>query len=90
MLNLRSERWHWSDAIFQLRLAAAARAMDATENFSPLLHAVPDDPAVAVRANWRKRMDRALEAVKGMVRAGHDYLKRLVVFIFANFTCSHT
>ena len=59
--------------------------MDATENFSPLLHAVPDDPAVAVRANWRKRMDRALEAVKGVVLIGNDYLKRLVIFIFANF-----
>jgi hypothetical protein len=64
--------------------------MDATENFSPLLHAVPDDPAVAVRANWRKRMDRALEAVKGVVLIGNDYLKRLVIFIFANFASSHT
>ena len=64
--------------------------MDATENLSPLLHAVPDDPAVAVRANWRKRMDRALEAVKGVVLIGNDYLKRLVIFIFANFASSHT
>jgi hypothetical protein len=89
-LNLRSERWRWSDAIFQLRLAAAARAMDATENFSPLFHAVPNDPTVAVRANWRERMDRALEAVKGVVLIGNDYLKRLVIFIFANFASSHT
>ena len=64
--------------------------MDATEDLSVGFYAVTDDPAVAVRANRRQRVDRALEAVKGMVRAGHDYLKRLVVFIFANFTCSHT
>jgi hypothetical protein len=64
--------------------------MDATEDFAPLLHAMPNDPAVAVRANWRQRVDRALEAIKGVVLAGNDHLKRLVIFIFANFACSHT
>jgi hypothetical protein len=89
-LNLRSERWRWSDAISQLRLAAAAGTMDATEDFAPLLHAVPNDPAVAVRANWRERVDRALEAVKDVMLVGNDHLKRLVIFIFANFASSHT
>jgi len=51
---------------------------------------MPDDPTVAVRANWRERMDRALEAVKGVALIGNDYLKRLVIFIFANFASSHT
>jgi hypothetical protein len=64
--------------------------MDATEYFAPLLHAVPNDPAVAVRANRRERVDCALEAIEGVVLAGDDYLKRLVIFIFANFACSHT
>jgi len=64
--------------------------MDATKDFASLLHAVPNDPAVAVRANWCQRMDRALEAVKDVMLAGDDHLKRLVIFIFANFACSHT
>ena len=64
--------------------------MDATEDFAPLLHAVPNDPAVAVRANRRERVDCALEAIEGVVLAGDDHLKRLVIFIFANFACSHT
>ena len=89
-LNRCSERAHRSDAIFQVRLSSAARAMDAAVNFTSLLDAMSDDPAMAMRANWCQRVDRALEAVKGMVRAGHDYLKRLVIFIFANFACSHT
>ena len=38
--------------------------MDAAEDFSALLHAVPDHPAVAVRANRRERMDRAFETIE--------------------------
>ena len=64
--------------------------MDATEDFAPLLHAVPYDSAVAVRANWCQRVNCALEAIKGVMLAGNDYFKRLVIFIFANFACSHT
>jgi hypothetical protein len=64
--------------------------MDATEDFAPLLHAVPNDPAVAVRANGCERVNRALEAIEDVVLAGNDHLKRLVIFIFANFACSHT
>ncbi len=64
--------------------------MDATEDLSIGFHAVTDHPALAVRANWCQRMDRALEAVKGVMLAGDDHLKRLVIFIFANFACSHT
>ena len=64
--------------------------MDAAEDFASLLHTVTDYSAVAVGANWRKRMDRALEAVEGMVLAGNDYLKCFVIFVFANFACRHT
>ena len=41
--------------------------MDAAEDFASLLHAVTDDPALAVRANRRQRVDRALEAIEGVV-----------------------
>jgi hypothetical protein len=73
-----------------LRFAGGARAMDATENLSVRFDAVSDDPAVAMRANRCQRVDRALEAVEGVVLPTDDYFERLVILIFANFTCSHT
>jgi hypothetical protein len=51
--------------------------MDATEDFSALVHAVPDHPAVAVLANRRERVDRALETVEGVMLAGHNYFNAL-------------
>lgn len=64
--------------------------MDAAEDLAARFNAVPDDPAVTMRANRRQRVDRALEAVEGVVLSANDYFKRLVVFIFTNFACSHT
>ena len=64
--------------------------MDAAEDLSVCFNAVSDDPAVAMRANGRQRVDRALEAVEGVVFAVNDHFKRLVIFIFTNFACSHT
>src|SRR6266700_4425027 len=64
--------------------------MDAAEDFSSLLHTVTDDPALAVRTDRRQRMDRALEAIEGVMLAGNNHLKGLVIFIFTNFTSSHT
>jgi hypothetical protein len=53
-------------------------------------HTMPNDPAVAVWADRRQRMDRAFEAIECVMLSGYDHFKRLVVFIFANFACSHT
>ena len=53
-------------------------------------HTVPHDPAVAVWADRRQRVDRAFEAIECVMFSGYDHLKRLVIFIFANFACSHT
>jgi hypothetical protein len=78
-----------SNAVFQLRFASRARAVDAAENLAISFNAVPDDPAVAMRANRRQCVDRALEAIEGVVRPVNDHFKRLVVFIFANFACRH-
>ena len=63
--------------------------MDAAEDLSVGFHAVADHPTVAVRANRRQRVDRALEAVEGVMLPANDYFKRLVIFILANFACSH-
>jgi len=64
--------------------------MDAAEDFAALLHAVPNNPTVAMRANRRERMDRALETIEGVMLAGNNHFERLVILIFANFACSHT
>src|SRR5262249_23178136 len=76
--------------VFQLRLARRASAVCAAGDLSVGFNPVSDNPAVAVRANRRQRMDRALEAVEGVTFSTNDYLKRLVILIFANFACSHT
>jgi hypothetical protein len=53
-------------------------------------HTVPDDPAIAVRADRSQRVDRALEAIECVMLSGYDHFKRLVIFVFTNFACSHT
>jgi hypothetical protein len=64
--------------------------VDAAENLTVRFNAVSDNPAVAVGTNRRQRVDRALEAIEGVMLPAHDYFERLVILIFANFTCSHT
>ena len=64
--------------------------MDAAEDFSSLLHAVTDDPALAMQTNRCQRVDRTLEAIERMMLSGNNHLKGLVILIFTNFACSHT
>jgi hypothetical protein len=64
--------------------------MDATEDLSIGFHAVADHPALAVRANGCERVDCAFEAIEGVMLTGNDHFERFVIFIFANFACSHT
>ena len=35
-------------------------------------------------------MDRAFEAIERVMLSGYDHFKRLVIFVFTNFGCSHT
>ena len=53
-------------------------------------HTVPHDPALAVWADRRQCVDRAFEAIECVMLSGYDDFKRLVIFILANFACSHT
>lgn len=39
-------------------------------------HTVPHDPAVAVRADRRQRVDRAFEAIECVMFSGYDHFKR--------------
>ena len=64
--------------------------MDAAEDFFVSFNAVPDDPAVAMRANRRQRVDGALKAIERMTLTGDDHFECLVIFVFANLTCCHT
>jgi len=79
-----------SDAVFQFHFASRSRAVDTAENLPVGFNAVSDDSAVAMRANRRQRVDCALKAIEGVMLPANDDFKRLVIFIFANFACSHT
>jgi hypothetical protein len=79
-----------SSAIFQLRFAGLARAVDAAENLSVSFNAVPNNPAIAMCANRRQRVDGALETVEGVVLPADDHFKHPVIFVVANLTCNHT
>jgi hypothetical protein len=64
--------------------------MDTTKDFAVRFDAVADDSAIAVRANWRQRVDCALEAVEDVTLSAHEYFKRLVILVFTNFAFRHT
>ena len=78
------------DAISQLSFAGLSGAVDTAEDLSVGFNTVSHNPAVAMRANRRQRVDRALEAVERVVLPANDHFKRLVIFVFANFAYSHT
>src|SRR5437660_6388254 len=50
---------------------------------------VPEDPAAAMIARRRQRLDGAFEAVKRMRLAVHDDVERLVVVVPAGFALWH-
>ena len=55
-----------------------------------VLDAVTDDAAPAMRADGSHYVNSALEAIESVMLPANDHFKRFVIFIFANFTCSHT
>jgi hypothetical protein len=73
-----------------LRFAGRTRAMNAAEDLSVGFNTVPDNPAVTMRTNRSECVNRALEAVEGVVLPGDHNFKRLVIVVFANFAFSHT
>ena len=73
-----------------MRFAGPTRAMNAAEDLSVGLNAVPDNSAVTMRTNRSECVDRALEAIESVVLPANDNFKRLVIFVFANFAFGHT
>jgi hypothetical protein len=63
--------------------------MCAAEELASDLYSVPDHSALAMLADGRHRLNRALEAVENMLRTcGFDY-KGLIVFVATNFAVCH-
>jgi len=63
--------------------------MGATEKLTGNFDPVPDDLALAVLANRRHELDRALEAVEHVPLSGCDQFKTLVIIISTNFAFRH-
>src|SRR6185436_328968 len=53
------------------------------------LHAVPDDPAIAMLARRSEKVDRALEAVEGVALPVQDHVEGLVVLVAAALAPRH-
>jgi hypothetical protein len=49
-------------------------------------HAMPDNPAVTMRAGWRQGMDRTFETVEDMRLTSDSHFKTFVVHIPTYFT----
>jgi len=64
-------------------------AMSAAINVSAGLHAMSNNPASAVLALWRERVDGTFEAIEIMGNPIHHDLDRFVVLVSANFTRTH-
>jgi hypothetical protein len=77
-------------AILQLRCTGRARAVDTTKDVSVRFDAMAYDPAIAVWANRRERVDCALEAIKDVALSIHNDFKRFVIIVLANFASRHT
>ena len=54
-----------------------------------VLRPMPQDPATAVIAGWRERMDGTLKAVEDVSRSAESDVKGLVVIVAADFTSFH-
>jgi hypothetical protein len=50
------------------------------------LHTMTDDPATAVRAGWRQRVDCTLKAIEDMRLTSDPQLKTFIVHIPTHFT----
>src|SRR4029078_10918827 len=63
--------------------------MDAAIDHVAMLHAVADDAAAAMRADWRERRARAFQGVEHYGAAAHADLEALVVVVAAMCAFPH-
>ncbi len=69
---------------------AFATQADAAVNFPALLNSVSDHTAITMRTHRCQRVNRAFEAVEGVMLPLDHHVERFVIFVFANFAYSHT
>src|SRR5262245_24082442 len=70
--------------------AGDGRAVRAAEHPAARLYPVPDDPAAAMLAHGRERVDRTLEAVEDVGRAPRLDAEGLVVVVVADLALRHS
>src|SRR5262245_65107725 len=87
--NRRGRTARLLDAIRDALHPARLRAVRAAEDLVLDLHAVPDDPAAAVRAHRRQQVDGALEAVEDVRLAALLDGEGLVVRVAAYLATLH-
>lgn len=75
--------------ISQLGRSSGARAVDATEDLTFLLHPMPDNTAATVRAGRGEPLYCTFKAVKNMALPGDSDFESLVVVISADLAFSH-
>ena len=63
--------------------------MGATEEMAAHFHAMTNNSALAMLAAWGDGLDRAFEAVEGVVCARCDQFEAFVIFVAANLTDCH-
>ena len=77
-------------AILYLGNTGLCGAVGAAEDLPTTLNTVANDPGATMRAGWRERIDRTLEAVKYVRLASMGgYGEGLVVAVTAVFTLLH-
>lgn len=67
-----------------------ARAIRATEYLVSRFHAVSDDLAITVGADWRDGVNCAFEAVERVYASAYPDLETLIVVVAANFALRHS
>jgi hypothetical protein len=76
-------------AIFERRIACVFRAMHTTINGVSFLHAMADDPALAVFTSRGEGFNRTFERVKRVFLSVHGDGECLVIVISADFALRH-
>jgi hypothetical protein len=72
-----------------IRQTGGISAVRATEHVSCHFHPVTDDPAQAMTARRRHRLNRAFETIEDVTPPLNENFKAFVVFVPALFACSH-
>lgn len=88
-MPVKSAAWTRLRVVHEFSYARLACAVGAAEEPAARLHAVTHDAALAVLADRRHLLDRALEGVEHMYGALRVYLEGHAVVVATDFASSH-